>query len=626
MNHSRWFNRLSWALALTSCFVMTTSPLAMAKEAQNKKADMLKAVLQQSGLNSGSSITYMEFWNKVKDNFSPELQAKLLPAVIAQKDEKIPKIEVSEVKSAKGEMVPRITMNMDGQVFSFEYPADGKSVAKVNGTVISANTLADLEKSGNQVQLNQANTKKAAVYKKNMLAKSITPSFAQWSKMTAWQRAYYLSRVRLVMDSTLDVLSFKKAKKTSSFEYNKYEYFFAALFGTEAFAGKGQLTDTSYAVGSACISHGYSKGRIALSSGNPYCTLNDGDGKLSPDYTKNCSAGQVRCNPVMYGYERSGGSTLCAPYSLSSSQSATASHRGGVCETGSPLSGKPEETLEFVKSIMAKENNVNPTDLEKLIFMKDGKATVTKESFDSYLKPMLDRFNAEKDQAEVVCTEIDKNPNAYQREGSVAQTEACSALRARIASVRLALESIVTDGGGQAASCDPSKPDFIQGGFVQPGGNCACNLPQAYELTGRDGKKYCSESNVADCKSTPIVKEDGTSDCQDDQRREDPVKPEKKKKGSFWGSFFGVLLIGTVAGLGINCLFKLGILGLCKGKKHPRPTYVPPVVDPGGTVDPTDPTPVEPQPISETPSGATSSPVDSSTGGVGTSGTGGSAR
>jgi hypothetical protein len=628
MNHSRWFKKFSWTMALASCFMMVTSPLAMAKEAQNQKSEMLRSVLKQTGLNSAEGITYLEFWNKVKDNFSPALQAKLYPAVLASKNEKLPKLEVSEVKGAKGELIPRISMNMDGQTFSFEYPMDGKTIAKVNGVVISADSLADLENSGLQVKLGKKAEKSADTLKRNQLAKTITPTFAQWSKMTPYQRAYFLSRVRLVTESALDVLAFKKAKKTSSYEFNKYEYLFSVLFGPEAHAGpgKGRVNDTSFASGKACIVAGYPTGKIGISSGSPYCTLNGSDGKLDAKYTANCSAGQVRCNPAFYGYERKNGASLCAPYSLGSAQSATASHRGGTCETGSPLSGKPEETIGFVQSMLSRENNVNPTELDKLIFMKDGKATVTKETYDKYLDPMLNKFNEQKNLAESVCSEIDKNPSAFQRQGSNSQTEACSALRARIVSVRTVLEDIVIDGQGEVATkdCDPSTPGYIEGGLVGASGRCECSdLNRPYEVTGRDGKKVCSDSNVEGCVN-PVVDESGRSSCQDEARREavqqETEKPVKKKS-AFWGNFFKYLLIGTGVGLAVNCIFKIGIFGICKDKKHPRSKYVPPYVPPG-TATPVDPSTPSTQPAdpntpieSETPSGAPESPVGGASGG-----------
>ncbi|MEK6772408.1 MAG: hypothetical protein AABY64_00590 [Bdellovibrionota bacterium] len=217
------------------------------------------------------------------------------------------------------------------------------------------------------------------------------------------------------------------------------------------------------AEGEYCIIGGYPNGRVTSKG---ICTLGSNP---KPQFTNNCpSKGkpQISCNPVLYGYNRNaGGGPLCFPYDVNNPETTVATSK--FCENNSLLrSGVAQDSYDMIQSIL-KEKGVQENELNLFKISKDsGKeiVTVEKAAYNKYMlgpDGILERFEAEKNQAMAVCRKIEANPSHYERKETRQQTKACDTLTKRVVSVAEAMASVQEVTAGPATGViaqDPCPP------------------------------------------------------------------------------------------------------------------------------------------------------------------------
>lgn len=496
------FLRFGFFLSWIASFVIVTSPLAMAEQSKKIDKEMLALVLKEMGVADNKDITMGEVWKRIRNKLPIDIRTKLdLPFQI-HKDEKFPRLDISEVKSANDG--PVIAMNVsDGtDVARVELVGKENTFLRLNGKNISKNDLLNLDNYLAKVEDEKFAKKNQKSPIEILSQQPAFPTYEVWKKMTNYERANYLVHMRLMMREVDRVLSIHeqsqgKGKKTSSLE-REFEPYFRLLLGNDAEAapaadkdkkkargrlgpdtsagkknsagqsGKGKASSggsqssggsssvvkgRDIAVGAECIVAGYPYGVITT---HGVCTLNK-SGKLPDTYTNGCpqrgGVPQISCNPILYGYKRGSeaGERICVDYEFrQGSATQLATTVSGRCEKESPLDGKAENALAMMRSMLLAEKKISPADYDKFFTLSsDGKTVkVEKAKYDELLASepngLFYKFRAEKAKAEGVCkpilAESEKKGYAkrYEYKETKQQTLACNDLLKRV----LAVEAI----------------------------------------------------------------------------------------------------------------------------------------------------------------------------------------
>lgn len=409
-----------------SVFSLAFQPLAYGQQQANWASQALKSYVQQNQ-KGGKTITVKEFWEKNAKNFDPYWQKKFYPSIEVQKDQRLPKMEVINIKGPNGKDSARLMMNVNGKTVSVEYLGGSEKFLRVNSTVIS---YADflyvnpmLEKLSKDPVI-AAETKRV---EKLALKESIVPSYETFKKMSARTRAAYFVNLRLLLEASQKVLEQADAKAK---ERAYYEPSFIDLILEKAYAQGGIK-------GRPCIVQGYVGKWTGKNKNDTYCAHEVGLNQAQRDTVNQtnvqkwiggaCSKGSSPCNPFVFGIP----DEPCISHQESRKDKNSDFQRAtSVCDGRMPLRTNDRKTLaadtqKMIETLLAKEKNES---LEKVRseYFKDGKV-ISKEKFDELQKSIVADFNQFISAGIATCeATADGKQTPDQHQGS-----ACEVLRTR---------------------------------------------------------------------------------------------------------------------------------------------------------------------------------------------------
>ena len=364
-------NFFKWMTVWTATWTMLISPVAMGQEAQKVSKQQMQSVMDQLGLNK--QITLGEFYKKNKYLFPPRIQKEIEPLFTQFKNQLMPTFEVISSKTTSGEEIPTIRISQDSELLNIQWFGEPERMLKFQNTNLSeidvinfddmfTRILAGDEKYRKQVEQNSAKAKPKSTT--GMKYPDVTK--AEWKSMSTFDRANYVINLRSLWQDAHKVLesknSQKKAPKSSQNFFEKNNYFFSLIFGTDAEAanatgGKtvatGQTTG-NYFSGQSCIVAGY-VARYQKTSSGEVCdhkvvdqVYNNRDNSLYQKARDYCVAkdNQIACNPYVYGTPK--GAPTCVMPSISNASFQKATHWDGPCDTSSRLQSSTNE-VEILK-------------------------------------------------------------------------------------------------------------------------------------------------------------------------------------------------------------------------------------------------------------------------------------
>jgi hypothetical protein len=580
---------------------MVLEPVAFGQTQANWAVDQMKQFVKDNQ-KLGKTLTVKEFWEKNKTKLSPEWQRKFWPGIELQKDEHIPQMDMIMVKGPNGQDTARLLITLDNQkTVSIEVLGSESKMARINGQMISYEDLYN--GTGLMEKLAQDSAVKSEVQRTKNLAlnSSMLPTYSLFKRMTPRQKAEYLVNMRLVLQAAEDVN--KEAFEKS--DLKKSAAAFVNLFLEEAFAGAAD--DPKTWGNDRCIVAGYvgnyvetkQTGHVvdrycdsskAIENFKAYGMMNDVAQKSAATYdSSSCSGGQIRCNPLIYGYERQGGGSLCFSADRKSTEFA---HATVNCDKASPLNKASlvKDTEAMIRTLLEKEKK-KPDE-----FFKDGKV-VSEAKYNELRDSVLKDFNSYIDQALSVCSDAGNRGAAKTKHGETYQAEACNSLEAR----KLAFTEGFAALKGEYATPTPTPP------LPAPvaGGACKKADDECELLATKDKKGHCN----SDLKCVPVLaplpvalaekkcnenevlttEADGSVKCEQVAGALNVKSPVNPKAAST-DSWCGKVCVGLIVGLAA-----FGITWALTKPHKPSgsSSYIPPVAGPL-PAPPPQPTPVTP--------------------------------
>ncbi len=604
---------------------MAVSPLAMAEQSKKLGKDTILQALKEMGALDNKNITMGEVWKNVRHKFPAHIQAQLDMPFSIYKDEKIPQLDLTEVKNSSGETVVALNIKDGSDTARIEFPGKENQFMKFNGINLSLNDIANPRILTYKTKDEKIIKKDFERYEKELAKKPVFPAYEHWVKMTPYQRAKIIVQIRLLMREVEEVLSLAESQASGSSpnSYKDYSSILKLIFGLPAEAGKdgspkGGKSKRKIAKGENCIIGGYPTGIVL---GDGVCSLGPESSQDFKKYNMGCpktskGQSQIGCNPVLYGYDRSNHGPICFPYDKSSQITKFATSINGVCEEKSPLErGNFDQAFSMIKSI-ALHKGMTSEGFDQIFSIKTDPFTSTKKisvnDETEYLKLMTGEngiftaFEKEKNKAVAVCKTIRARPDEFQLRETKQQTKACDAVEKRMLDVKYALE-LVRSTSDEKAPAETSPPctedDFKSGTDDSKSRSSIGTSPRDFNIVpvrvvATTVSKSCQE-NIFEVVTDKPGTGTGTIDRSEDAPTAVPTS-DSNKTGGFWSgvkSFFGGPW-GKVIGLGALLGIMVGgtVWGLSRFFKRKETTNIAPYVYSNGT-DTTTTTPAAPTPI-----------------------------
>lgn len=384
-------------VATISMVSMVLQPLAYGQAQENWAAQALKEYVKQNQ-KLGKQITVKEFWNKNKAKMHPDWQKKFFPAVDLERDERIPQMDVIVVKGPNGHNSGRLMITLaNKKTITVEILGGQEKYARINNQVIS---YADLY-SGTGLVDKLAEDPVIKAESDRVRAKALKApvvlSYQTFSAMTARERAQYFVGLRHVVQAATEV-SYLNSDSKDSEESEKTS--FLNLLLEKAYAAQ-KYPDT-------CIVAGYVGEEVVTKVQKNGKTYNDrycdhlpsvkqfaGASTKLGDNVKTaaigaCGAGELHCNPYIFGFQRPGGQNLCV---TPERNNATFQIATKTCNQRSPLRAESlaKDTEEMVTTLLSKSQNKSEQAIKDEYF-KDGKV-VSPEKYQELMDGVVGDFN-----------------------------------------------------------------------------------------------------------------------------------------------------------------------------------------------------------------------------------------
>lgn len=642
--------KTKWIAAFLSCTTMCLSPLAQGAAQERQNLAEAKEMVQVLGLVGPQKVKNLgELWERFKYNLPVSTRTQMEPWINLHRQEALPEISLQQVDGVKQDIV-RLTMSKGKESLTLELSDDPMKLVKIQDQTLSAFDLWWGKGAYNKLNKIPLVAEATVKQQKELLRRSIVPTFEQFKKMTKVDRAYYLVHLRQLLQSADEVQQNTRAErlkksgripaseetttedskspdtqkeesKTDSPDsaavlrnFDKYEAAIKWLMGDEAgAAGKAKSTTTAKPKAKItsiyngdCVVAGYVSEYSSDKTGN-YCnhlniivkneTIKDTFNKNNTICTQLMGVNSIACNPTVYGYTE-GGAPACVAISRSKgSEFQTATKQ---CDLKLPLQTSAD-AARMVKSLL-KDNG---KDLSKYF---DGDKVQSKDLFDELMKDIVGPTELYVAQAIEQCSSKSKHePN---------QDSACETLKNRKGQLALLFGQVeIKDTPAKPeppASCKPEEKDSD--------GNC-CLPPKKLvpddSTTGKSGKDGGSKKLT--CSTMAEGAGDDSSGVADDPKKADlppeKMRPEAKNaekcdkfycQFGFWAASAAIL--GTAWWLYSR-----------NKKKRSSKKYVPPVppicvTNCSTTTPPTDPPPpITPTPTSEGGKGTGTSGASGST-------------
>ncbi|MBN8537871.1 MAG: hypothetical protein J0M15_12525 [Deltaproteobacteria bacterium] len=397
---------------ITSTLIFTPSIFAKSNSEVNPKIEQLKTFFKSSKIETAKS--YTEVWKNVSPRFQEKLKKDLSYLFSAFNSETFPEMKIQEF-NYKGRNALKLITRIQGEQVVIEYLLNGGELLKINGVLLRANDFQNNESLNKKIGHFSFIKKGYSNFKKNIFAKSFTPTKQQWSKLTNIQKAHYFLRYRELLEASYKVYSIPEFKVVSIPNKEPQDFYSQLFFGSDAFAeakdtslrreaeartsaqldeeqknqrgiiktvtdlkkerflGKDEIEGTRK--GPSCIVAGYAAEWVGQS-----CKFSSNIEVFNTPESKKCQGSNhdtgknktwIACQATTY--IKSDGSPVCINTKSHDLQSAT--HPGGVCDKGSSLSTL-DDKKNFLNGWIKKINEANNTNIDpNLIEEKGGKLT-----------------------------------------------------------------------------------------------------------------------------------------------------------------------------------------------------------------------------------------------------------
>lgn len=558
--------RAKFLLATFSIVSMSLQPLAMAEQKKNWSGDVLREFVKASQ-PKGKSLTVKQFWDQNKANLHPVWQNRFAPAIEIQKDDRMPKMEVINIKAPQGVESARMMMNIDGKLVSVEYLGGQEKFARINNTVISYQDFYYVTGMVEKLMKDPIFAQVQKKLEKKALAQTFVPSRKQFNQMSVAQRVEMIMKLRLASEAADKVIQMNLEGGVETSQ----NFFWEVLLPV---AHAKNQKEINAALGKPCLVAGHVGTFGKDRSGYASCSVEESKIK-SESCVKSSPSRPHGCNKLFF--PRSGNICLAPSRSNQDYQNFTAK-----CAAATPIRSAKDKA-DFVKAAQAdlkfelKGEKVEATDAEwsKLSeFMKSHN-----EAIDETLKSACSESNI----ADVGKVESNLG-------------KACLALEDRKLDLRYQAE---TNGGGVVAPApvadgkpchtkpptgdtDSKKPD----GQIKDGKCIAAVVPVA--AVDAAATVDCAARGL--CEGTNGAGKKTCGPCGDSVIASAGAVGSSRKESSFWDhNRSWIIPVGIFAGLFLvlKNLFKAGDTGSAQPGTPPAP---PPLPAPA-------PVPVVPNPV-----------------------------
>ncbi len=381
--------RGKWFLIGLSTFSLVFHPMAWGQQQQNWTAEALKQFVRENQ-KGNKPITAKQFWDKNKGYLHPYWQLKLNHGMQLQKNDKLPKMDVIQVKGPRGTQSARLMLTQNGRTISMEYIGQNDKFVRINNTVISFQEFYSGQDMFKKLARDPYFAAEIKKLKQKSAKQSILPSYALFSKMTPRERAAYFVNLRLLIEASEKVIHERVQKKYAAQESVSP---YLEMILNRAYADKVWLNEP-------CIVAGY-VGKYIKDSTGTYCDHKEAISPFAQSasgavqkkvatkvYDNSCGHGQLRCNPFIFGFDRGQGS-LCIKISRSpvaEFQKATA-----TCDARSPLplgnkTVLAKNTEAMIKTLLQQEGK------DANEFFKEGKV-ISKEKYQELENTVVKDFS-----------------------------------------------------------------------------------------------------------------------------------------------------------------------------------------------------------------------------------------
>jgi len=567
--------------ASVSVFTMCIAPVAQGAAAASNK-QLINQYLKETGIST-KKITIGQYWASVRHVYPAKLQKQLDGWVAINKNQMMPKIEATTFKGSDGVEQVRLTMSRDGQAYNITFTGNEDFPVKVNGVALSAKEMLNYNKFDDVAnKLVEQDPALKKTYGGGGFSKLILPNkpvmgMAEFKKLSPRQRAEYLIRLRLAMESAEKVLQAGYTKRASVELENKYEYALNAMFGDFAIAKDPSAKPRQ---GDPCIIAGYISTLGAdLSCGSELKgrALNKNLRDQMAKTGVNCGNAGVPCNPLVYGFD--GSSAYCVPQSKVRFATRECNSQSKLRKEDNKLFS--EDKKRIIESYLKNTGDKKQVDLE---LNAEGKI---KKDQEDIVAPFINGLEDLIAQAKEECQTTSVKDRTD-------QVVACEELQKRLFS----LKSFENRPEPPAPPVPLPNPPTQTCEEVKPGsakdekGNCTCEATGNPNMREEGGKCVMIPAVV-------VVAEDGGNLPQGEapQKEKDPKEDCRSKGGSFWECNSAWLIPVGLFALGV------GLFWWLKDRNKTPPAYVPPAPVPEPSPSPSaTPPPVSPPPTAPCPS------------------------
>lgn len=379
-----------WFLTGISVWSMVLFPVAQgqAAQAQNITRSDVQAALVGLGLNK--SMTLGQFFEKNKALFPERVQKQMGSFIRDNANYPMPQFELTSAKNSQGVQVPTLRVSQNGQLINIQMQGTQETYAKFNNTNLSMIDIINFKDMF--VKLNNADANlRHQVGLANSAAAIQSRSFnnfrgfpaitlSVWNKMNLNERASYIQQMRLMYLDALKVnaqFSKNSAKKNSYHQH--LENIFKILFQDSQAEDEAppQNQTRQLRTGAAkksiqvdsrfngnCVVAGYistyengiennsGTNRRACAVEKAIERYKGSSVKWVADAISSCvGTNTVPCNPILYGFDRGTGNTICIPKTSEEFQQATHFDQEGSCDARSRLtSDQIKSNTQFDKN------------------------------------------------------------------------------------------------------------------------------------------------------------------------------------------------------------------------------------------------------------------------------------
>ena len=376
-------------------FILSTilEPLAIAEERIKFTESSLKQVVQELGLNQKNQ-TVGEFWAKNESLLPEKAKAQFAPWFKANKNQKMPDIDLVAFKDKDGSQRFRLNFNKNGENYSMALYGETERFVTVNGVPIDYYNLVNIEPmlhvlyahfpKARQNSSESSSTQNSKIENVKKLVRvsreqsyngfNVLPTREAFNKLPPQARAEFVARLRLTWLAAKEVeLQVMKTQPAKSADYqyeNLHEYFAAAFFGELAFAASKKTAQGNvfYSSSGECIDSGY-RGKWNGRSCDSIQKESESE-KWKSTISKERKGAKCEsvCNPLVYGFDRDR-LPFCAD---DRKNRQTATHYRGACDSAAPISIQSKEPL-------VPDTEINP---KELFENKEKQAEYTKKLTD----------------------------------------------------------------------------------------------------------------------------------------------------------------------------------------------------------------------------------------------------